>query len=69
MTRNMKLTAGGLLLLLGLVFAVQNSAVVEVRIVAWSIQMSQALVIFVTGAAGLIAGFFLGTAYRITRQT
>jgi uncharacterized integral membrane protein len=67
MTTRVKLIAVGVLLLLGLLFAVQN-AVVEVRILVWSVRMSQALVIFSAGAAGTLVGFFLGTAFTITRQ-
>jgi uncharacterized integral membrane protein len=63
-----KLIIGGILLVLGIVFAVQNAAVVEVKFLVWSLKMSQALVIFLTGAAGAIIGFFFGTAFKITRQ-
>lgn len=68
MTRNIKLIAGGVLLALGVIFALQNSTVAEVKFLAWSLRMSLALVIFLTGVAGLAAGFFLGTAFKITRQ-
>jgi uncharacterized integral membrane protein len=68
MTTRVKLIAVGVLLLLGLLFAVQNAGVVEVRILVWSVRMSQALVIFSAGAAGTLVGFFLGTAFTITRQ-
>lgn len=68
MTTKIKLILGGILLLVGLVFVVQNATVVEVKFLAWSLNVSQALVIFLTGAAGIIAGFFLGTAFKISRQ-
>ncbi|HEX9784923.1 MAG TPA: LapA family protein [Opitutaceae bacterium] len=68
MTTKIKLILGGILLLLGLIFAVQNSAVVEVRFLFWSLEMSQALVIFLTGAAGALVGFFFGTAFKITTK-
>ena len=68
MTTKIKLILGGILLLLGLIFAVQNSAVVEVRFLFWSLKMSQALVIFLTGAAGALVGFFFGTAFKITTK-
>jgi len=68
MTTKVKLILGGALLLLGIVFAVQNAPVVEVKFLVWSIKMSQALVIFLTGAVGSIIGFFFGTAFKITRQ-
>ena len=35
----------------------------------WSVQMSQALVIFLTGAVGTIIGFLFGTAFEISRQS
>ena len=68
MTAKIKLILGGLLLLLGVIFAVQNAAVVEVKFIVWSLTISQALVIFLTSATGIIAGFFLGTAFKISRQ-
>jgi uncharacterized integral membrane protein len=67
-TTKIKLIIGGILLLLGIIFAVQNSTVVEVKFLVWSLKVSQALVIFLTGAAGIIAGFFIGTVFKITRQ-
>lgn len=69
MTTKIKLILGVVLLVFGIIFAVQNAPVVEVKFIVWSIQMSQALVIFLTGAAGIIVGFFFGTAFKISRQT
>lgn len=68
MNTKIKLILGGVLLLLGIIFAVQNSSVVEVKFLLWSLKMSQALVIFLMGAAGTLVGFFFGTAFKITRQ-
>ena len=68
MITKIKLILGGMLLLLGVIFAVQNSAMVEVKFIVWALKMSQALVIFMTGAVGAIIGFFFGTAFKITRQ-
>ena len=69
MTKKIKLIVGGILLLLGIIFAVQNAPVVEVKFFVWSLKMSQALVIFLTGAVGTIIGFFFGTAFKISRQS
>ncbi|HET7237382.1 MAG TPA: LapA family protein [Terrimicrobiaceae bacterium] len=69
MSTKFKLILGGILLLLGIIFAMQNSTVVEVRFLVWSIQMSQALVIFLTGAVGTVIGFLFGTAFKISRQS
>jgi len=67
-TTKIKLILGGLLLLLGLIFAVQNSGVVEVKFIVWSLKMSQALVIFLMGATGALVGFLFGTAFKLSRQ-
>ena len=69
MTTKFKLILGGILLLFGIIFAMQNSTVVEIRFLVWSVQMSQALVIFLTGAVGTIIGFLFGTAFKISRQS
>ena len=61
-----KLILGGILLLFGIIFAMQNSTVVEVRYLVWSVQMSQALVIFLTGMFGTLIGFLFGTAFKIS---
>lgn len=68
MPTKIKLILGGILLLLGVVFAIQNSEVVEVKFLVWSLKMSQALVIFLMGATGTLVGFFFGTAFKISRQ-
>jgi len=69
MTTKFKLILGGILLLFFIIFAMQNSTVVEVRFLVWSVQMSEALVIFLTGAVGTIIGFLFGTAFKISRQS
>ena len=67
MTTKIKLILGALLLVCGIIFATQNATVVEVRFLVWSIRMSQALVIFLSGAAGALVGFLFSTAFKITR--
>jgi len=59
-----KLLVAAVVILLGFLFALQNSAVVEIRFLFGSVHMSLALVIFLAGAAGLLSGFLLGTAAR-----
>jgi uncharacterized integral membrane protein len=68
MTTKFKLILGGILILFGIIFAMQNSTVVQVRFLIWSVEMSQALVIFLTGAVGTIIGFLFSTAFKISRQ-
>ena len=69
MTTKPKLILGGILILFGIIFAMQNSTVVQVRFLIWSVQMSQALVIFLTGAVGTTIGFLMSTASKISRQS
>ncbi len=69
MSTKFKLILGGILLLLGIIFAVQNSTVVEVKFLVWSARMSQAVVIFLAGATGTIIGFLFGTTFKLSRKT
>lgn len=68
MATKIKLLLGGILLLLGIVFAVQNATVIEVKFLVWSREVSQALVIFLTGAVGALVGFLFATAFKISRK-
>lgn len=63
-----KLILGGALMLLVLIFAVQNAGVVTIKFLPWQFSASLALVIFLTGAAGTLIGWFVGTAFKITRS-
>ena len=51
----------GVLVLAGLVvlFIIQNVAVVEIRLLFWSLQMSRSLLMFLLLAVGMIIGWFL----------
>ena len=65
MTNRFKLIFGGILILFGIIFAMQNSTVLQVRFLNL-VQMSQALVIFL---AGTTIGFLLSTVFKISRQS
>jgi putative membrane protein len=41
------------------VFAIQNVAVVEIKFLVWSIEMSRALLYFIIFVLGLVSGWFL----------
>lgn len=62
---NIKLILGGVLLLAALVFAVQNSGVVDVKFLVWKFSTSLALVIFASLASGLIGGWAVLSALRL----
>ena len=59
----------GVLVLGGLVvlFIIQNVAVVEIRLLFWSIQMSRSLLMFLVLATGIVIGWFLH-AYLKSRR-
>lgn len=63
----MKITLylGLTLLLVTLVFSLQNAAVVDVKFLAWKFTISLALVMFATLGAGLIGGWAVSSALRL----
>ena len=60
----------GVLVLAGLVvlFIIQNMAVVEIRLLFWSIQMSRSLLMFLLLAVGMIIGWFLHAYLKKSRK-
>ncbi len=61
---NYKVCGAMAVLLLVVVFAIQNSAVVKVRLLFWSVSSSLALLIVVLISLGLLAGWLLGSLAR-----
>ena len=59
-----KLTLSLVLLGLVVLFTVQNTQVVEVRLLFWKLSMSRVLLIFLLLAVGMILGWVAGNAYR-----
>ena len=59
-----KLAAGLLLLLLGIVFTLQNAEVVSVRFLFWSFSMSRVILLFLVFVAGAGAGWVLSSYTR-----
>jgi uncharacterized integral membrane protein len=55
--------AGGLLVLLAL-FALQNTAVVTVRLLLWKLEMSRSILLLVVLAVGFASGWLVGTLRR-----
>lgn len=56
MIRNILFVA---LIILVIIFVIQNTQIVEVKFLAWQISMSRALILFGTLAIGVIAGWLL----------
>jgi uncharacterized integral membrane protein len=47
------------LIILVIIFVIQNTQVVEVKFLAWQVNMSRALMLFGTLAIGIIAGWLI----------
>lgn len=65
---NLKLTLILILSIMGVLFIVQNSAVVEIGFLFWRASMSSALLIFFTLMAGFLLGWFLHS-YLLYRKS
>ena len=61
---NLKLIMGALLLLVALVFSVQNASVVEVKFLIWNFSPSLALILFGTLIVGLLGGWAITGALQ-----
>ena len=59
-----KLTVSLVLLAVVVLFTVQNTQVVEVRLLFWTLSMSRVLLIFLLLAVGAILGWVAGNAFR-----
>lgn len=60
-----KLSLGALLLILVVVFTLQNSEVVNINFLFWSFSLSRALMIFLVFITGILLGTFLGNFSNI----
>lgn len=47
------------LIILVIIFVIQNTQVVEVKFLAWQVNMSRAIMLFGTLAIGIIAGWLI----------
>jgi uncharacterized integral membrane protein len=57
-------TLFAILIVLVIIFVVQNTQVVEVKFLAWQVNMSRALMLFGTLAIGLVAGWLIKVPKR-----
>lgn len=57
-----------LLLLLVMIFAVQNAATVEVQLLFWAVNLPRSLLIFMMLLIGTVIGWFLRSILRISRN-
>ncbi len=64
MIKKPKLIIGIVLLVLVLVFIVQNTSVVTVEFLFWGFPISRALLIFLTAITGFVVGWFIRSVIR-----
>jgi len=56
-----------MLLLLVMIFIVQNAAIVTIRFLVWEIDLPRSLMIFMTLLVGVLSGWFTRAMYRLSR--
>ncbi len=61
---NKKLMLGAALLVIVLVFSVQNAGAVDVQLLMWKFPVSLAVIIFATLGTGLIGGWAVTSAWQ-----
>lgn len=62
-----RLIATVVLILVVVIFLIQNAAVVEIRLLFWEIAIPRSLLIVVMLLIGILIGWFARAMYRITR--
>lgn len=63
-----KLVLTTALIVLVMVFAVQNAAVVDIRLLFWDVAFPRSLLIFMMLLIGAVIGWFLRSAFRILKK-
>ena len=64
-----KLSVGTVLILLVVVFTLQNTEVVNIQFLFWSFSLSRALMLFVVFGAGVLIGAFLSNLPKIMEKS
>ncbi len=59
--------ASGLILLV-MIFAVQNAATVDIRLLFWDVAFPRSLLIFMMLLIGMVIGWFLRSVFRILKK-
>lgn len=56
------------LILLVMIFAVQNAATVDIRLIFWDVALPRSLLIFMMLLIGVVIGWFLRSVFRILKK-
>lgn len=62
-----RILVSALLIVLVMVFAVQNAAEVEIRLLFWDVSFPRSLLIFLMLLIGMVIGWLSRSVYRITK--
>lgn len=68
MSMKLRLAANAILLVLVLTFAVQNVQVVELKFLAWQIELPRGLLIVLVLLIGIVVGWFTHAMWRLSRR-
>lgn len=63
-----KLVITTALIILVMVFAVQNAAVVDIRLLFWDVALPRSLLMFMMLLIGVVIGWFLRSVFRILKK-
>ncbi len=63
-----KLTIASGLILLVMIFAVQNAATVDIRLLFWDVAFPRSLLIFMMLLIGVLIGWFLRSVFRALKR-
>jgi uncharacterized integral membrane protein len=63
-----KLTIASGLILLVMIFAVQNAATVDIRLLFWDVAFPRSLLIFMMLLIGVLIGWFLRSVFRTLKK-
>ncbi len=63
-----KLVITTALIILVMIFAVQNAAVVDIRLLFWDVAFPRSLLIFMMLFIGIVIGWFLRSVFRILKK-
>lgn len=63
-----KLAITTALIILVMIFAVQNAAVVDIKLLFWDVEIPRSLLIFMMLFIGIVIGWFLRSVFRILKK-
>ena len=64
----LKLFIASALILLVMIFALQNTATVEIKLLFWDAALPRSLLIFVMLLIGIVIGWFLRSVFRTLKK-